>query len=239
MSRVARKMQKLRKADPKARHVRLYRWEIESAAYRSLSLYARCLLVELKALYNGANNGDLYMSVRDAARKLNTGMRQAMTAFRELEKKGFIKARQRGAFQWKQRLATCWLLTEYDCDVTGHRATKDFMDWRPESEPKNKTRYPLRQQTVCSQAADSRKMELSAAPQVADSPEMAVQSAAPQDTQIIYHGTPSEESEPESRAALGRPARQFAGHDRRRSSGHGWSRRRTSWASRRSISRAS
>jgi hypothetical protein len=72
--------------------------------------------------------------VRDAARKLNTGMRQAITAFHELEEKGFIKARQRGAFQWKQRMATCWLLTEYDCDVTGHGPTKGFMKWRPESE---------------------------------------------------------------------------------------------------------
>jgi hypothetical protein len=42
-SRVAAK---LRKAQPANRHVRLYRWELESAAYRSLSLYARCLLIE-------------------------------------------------------------------------------------------------------------------------------------------------------------------------------------------------
>jgi hypothetical protein len=60
MSKIARKMQKLRKADATARHVRIYRWELESAAYRSLSLFARCLMVELKALYNGTNNGDLY-----------------------------------------------------------------------------------------------------------------------------------------------------------------------------------
>jgi hypothetical protein len=197
MSRIGRKIQKLRKAEPAARHVRLYRWEIESAAYRSLSLYARCLLVELKALYNGANNGDLYLSVRDAARKLNTGMHQATTAFRQLVDRGFIKARQRGAFQWKQRQATCWLLTEYDCDVTGHRATKDFMQWRPE----NESRLPLRQQTVAARAADSRKIELSVAAPATDSLEIAAHAVAAPATQIIYHGTPSEKTESEPPSA--------------------------------------
>ena len=33
-------------------HVRFYRWELDSAAWRSLSPPARCLLLELKALYN-------------------------------------------------------------------------------------------------------------------------------------------------------------------------------------------
>jgi hypothetical protein len=73
--------------------VRLYRWELESAAYRSLSLRARCLLVELKALYNGSNNGELFLSVRDAVARLNTGTHQATAAFRELEDRGFIKPR--------------------------------------------------------------------------------------------------------------------------------------------------
>ena len=201
MSKIARKIQKLRKAEPTARHVRLYRWEIYSGAYRSLDLYARCLLVELKALYNGANNGDLYMSLRDATRKLSTGMHQATAAFRQLVDRGFIKARQRGAFQWKQRHATCWLLTEYDCDVTGHKATKDFMQWRPESDPKGKRRMPLRQQMDAAPAADSRKLEPSAAAPAADSPEMAAQAAAAPASQIVYQGIPSEESAPELRAA--------------------------------------
>jgi hypothetical protein len=84
-SKVARKMRKLRKAEPANRHVRLYRWELESAAYRSLSVRARCLLIELKALYNGANNGELFLSVRDAAARLKTCLHQATAASASLK----------------------------------------------------------------------------------------------------------------------------------------------------------
>jgi hypothetical protein len=208
MSKVARKMQKLRKADATARHVRIYRWELESPAYRSLSLFARCLMVELKALYNGTNNGDLFLSVTDAARKLNTGRRQAMAAFRELVDRGFIKPRQRGAFQWKQRTATCWLLTEYDCDVTGHGPTKDFMKWRPESEQnrtENKTRYPLRHQTGTPEAPDSREIELSGTPEAPDSAKIATHTGAPEDTQIICQGIGSEQLEQTEHVPCGAP----------------------------------
>ena len=65
-SKAARKAASLRKGKRECRHVRLYAWELESHAYRSLGLGARCLLVELKALYNGANNGSLHMSIREA-----------------------------------------------------------------------------------------------------------------------------------------------------------------------------
>jgi hypothetical protein len=74
--------------------------------------------------------------VRQAAARLKTGTHQATAAFRELEDRGFIKPRQRGSFQRKQRHATSWLLTEYDDDMTGHKATKEFMKWRPDGTPK-------------------------------------------------------------------------------------------------------
>ena len=44
-------------------HVRLHRWELHHAGFRSLSIGARALLVELKALYIGNNNGALFLSV--------------------------------------------------------------------------------------------------------------------------------------------------------------------------------
>ena len=61
-----------------------------------LSVRARSLLVELKLLYNGSNNGELFLSVRDAAARFSTGTHQATAAFRQLEDHGFIKPRQRG-----------------------------------------------------------------------------------------------------------------------------------------------
>ena len=109
-SKVARKMRKLRKAQPANRHVRLYRRELESPAYRGPSLRARRLLVELKLLYNGSNNDELFLSVREAAAAPQHGVRIRLRPhFAELEDRGFIKPRQRGAFQWKQRHATSWL----------------------------------------------------------------------------------------------------------------------------------
>jgi hypothetical protein len=48
----------------------------------------------------------------------------------------FLSTRRRRSFQWKQRHAACWLLTEFDDDMTGDKATKEFMTWRPEGAAK-------------------------------------------------------------------------------------------------------
>ena len=47
------------------RYVALQFWLLESPAYRSLKPVARSTLVDLMALYNGANNGELFLSVRE------------------------------------------------------------------------------------------------------------------------------------------------------------------------------
>ena len=115
-------------------HARLYRWELRSAAYCSLSMGGRALLVELKALYNGRNNGELFLSVREAARRLGCGKNLAARLFSELEERGFIRPNEVGAFNLKaasgRGKATSWILTEY---AVGNATTgsKDFMRWRP------------------------------------------------------------------------------------------------------------
>ncbi len=60
-------------------HVRLYRWLLNSPAYRSLWPASRALLVEVMALYNGHNNGELFLSHREAARRVSD-LRNALTA---------------------------------------------------------------------------------------------------------------------------------------------------------------
>ncbi len=115
-----------------ARHVRLYHWMLNSAAWHSLSLAARCLLIEVWKRYNGQNNGGIAYSVREAARALGVGKNTPTKLFRELEDKGFLKARQRGSFHWKGGEATTWVLTTEPC---GEKlATKEFMSWRPTGE---------------------------------------------------------------------------------------------------------
>lgn len=90
---------------------------------------ARCLEMELKALHNGSNNGNFFLSVREAAKRLGIAPNTAARAFNELEEKGFIKPKQKGAFAWKVRHATSWILTEFE--YNGQLATKDFMRWQP------------------------------------------------------------------------------------------------------------
>ena len=115
------------------RHVRLHYWMMRSPAWADLSPAARALLIELYALYNGVNNGELFLSIRSAARRLSIAGNTAGKAFRELEAHGFIRAARRGAFHLKIRHATSWVLTEFE--FAGKLATRDFMRW--ESPDKN------------------------------------------------------------------------------------------------------
>lgn len=111
-----------------AKHVRLYRWLLDSPAYRSLSLPARALLIELYSFYNGENNGRVFLSVRDAAALIGVGSSTASRAYQELQDRGFIKSRLKSAFSVKSRRATEWILTEFAYGDA--LPTKDFMKWQ-------------------------------------------------------------------------------------------------------------
>ena len=123
------------------RFVQLHEWILNCPAYRGLSCYARCLHTELHRRFNGTNNGDIVMSVRQAAALLNCNKDTANNAFKELEAKGFIRPNQKGAFDHKARHATTWILAEKAHN--GELATKDFMRWRPGGEIQN-TVLPFR-----------------------------------------------------------------------------------------------
>lgn len=120
------------------KHIQLYAWMMDSPAWRSLSLGARSLLLEVWYRHNGQNNGQISMSVREAARLLNCGRNTPMKLFDELQEKGFLEATKRGSFDWKvardhptnKGRATTWRLTMERCN--GDPATKEFMRWRPE-----------------------------------------------------------------------------------------------------------
>jgi hypothetical protein len=86
-----------------------------SNAYRALTPNARSLLVELIMLYNGDNNGSLYLSVRDATHRIGLSDVTAGTrAFDELLQLGFIELAQDAHFRVKaaeHSRARCWRLT--------------------------------------------------------------------------------------------------------------------------------
>ncbi|MFC4254410.1 hypothetical protein GRI97_03160 [Altererythrobacter xixiisoli] len=98
-----------------SRFVRLDYRILNSNAYRSLTPNARALLVELGMLYNGENNGSLYLSVRDGAHRMGVAdLTAASRAFDDLVAMGFIKLTQEAHFTVKAAetsRARCWSLT--------------------------------------------------------------------------------------------------------------------------------
>ena len=117
-----------------ARHVRLYYWMMETAAWKSLNGNQRAIYVEMAARYNGSNNGLIHFSARQAAAALHMSKATGARGLAVLVERGFIVAMTRGGFNIKdkQAQATQWRLTEFNCDVTGALPSKEFARWSPE-----------------------------------------------------------------------------------------------------------
>ncbi len=171
-----------------AKHVRLHEWLLASPAYRTLSSHGRSLLVEIYRLYRGDNNGDLFLSVRSAAKAMAMAPNTATKAFKELVEHGFVRARQTGAFSWKTHTATTWILTEHP--FAGQPATKDFMRWSPLPKPKakNKTRYQTVRRNVSNGATLRPKKGSDGIKPCDVKDENGAKNVAPFDTQLVNHG---------------------------------------------------
>lgn len=99
---------------------------LRSSAWRSLSGPAVKVYMELRTRFHGANNGELYLSMGEAARLLGMSKSTASKAFKELIAKGFIAETRKG--QWYGRLATLYALT--DRSLHGHLPTNAWQNWR-------------------------------------------------------------------------------------------------------------
>lgn len=129
----------------KERFLKLEHWFLRSRAWRALSPAAKAVYIEIAQRYNGSNNGEISLSVREAARLVHISKNTAGHIFYELEAHGFIRRNVCGSFNYKLRHATTWILTAYDLD--GKPATKDFMRWYPqklEAGPNSETNCPKR-----------------------------------------------------------------------------------------------
>lgn len=113
-----------------ARHVRLYHWMIDSAAWRSLRAIDRAIYIEICQRFNGANNGFIAYSVREAAATFDIGKSTASRALERLAERGFIVATVAGSFGYKVRHSTRWRLTEHP-SADGELPSKEFMRWSP------------------------------------------------------------------------------------------------------------
>lgn len=112
------------------RFLKLEHWLLKTAAWCSLPPASRALYVAIAQRYNGSNNGEISMSVREAACLIHVAKDTAGHSFRELEEKGFLKRNLCGSFNWKRRHATTWILTEHP--LGDEPATKEFARWCPE-----------------------------------------------------------------------------------------------------------
>ena len=118
----------------------------KSLAWRSLSGPAAKIFIELRARYNGRNNGDLSLSYGDAAKLLQLGKTTVKRAYDELTEKGFVVKTSEG--HWYGRKAATWATTDSTVDVPrASIATNAWKCWSPRSKktkPRTQTERKMR-----------------------------------------------------------------------------------------------
>ena len=117
------------------KHVRVYLNETDLPAWKDLSGIACKILIILRMGFNGHNNGEIFLSVRDAAERAGCAKDTAYRALQELIDKGWIKIRVRGSFSRKVKHATSYILT--DQPFLGREPTRDFAQWKPPPKKQN------------------------------------------------------------------------------------------------------
>jgi len=112
-------------------HVRMDHSVFYSPAYRALSHAARAMLLEVVGLYNGKNNGELFLGARDAAKLLGVADPQtALDALKELREHGLLAVSTPGHFHIKERHATSYRLTFLP--TPGRASTLEYRSWKAE-----------------------------------------------------------------------------------------------------------
>lgn len=125
-----------------ARFVKLDHWFLNCAAWQSLKPGPRCLYLELKRHFNGSNNGEFFLSVRDAAEAVNANKDTVAAWYRVLEERGFIKKIRGGCLGPSgMGQATIYALTEEP--LNGSPATREFMRWHENKNPSEKSGQPV------------------------------------------------------------------------------------------------
>jgi hypothetical protein len=102
MTRRNRVNAKGRSTVPLERFIGIRRSLLHSPQFSALSCTSRSLLFELQAMFNGTNNGAIFLSVRDATARLGLAdFKAAQAAFTELRQLGWITETVAGCFAVK------------------------------------------------------------------------------------------------------------------------------------------
>ena len=113
-----------------ARFVQLPEWLQASDAWATMPPGPRALYIELKRRFNGSNNGEIYLSHRDAAAAMNVHRNTVGPWFRMLEERGFIfltRAPHLGPSGIG--MASVWALEE-EATPDGRSARKTFLKFK-------------------------------------------------------------------------------------------------------------
>ncbi|MCC4621776.1 hypothetical protein LL965_17480 [Xanthomonas cassavae CFBP 4642] len=142
---------------PVAPHMRLYYWEVACPAFQTLDANALTMLVHLRTLYRPGCNGVVFLSVREARRRLgNVGQVKVQDAFKALLERGWIEEAGAAGFDQKtgNGRARSFQLTNLGPGGTEDGAKKTYMRWQPASKPYGtecQKTAALRASTACTQ----------------------------------------------------------------------------------------
>ena len=101
---------------------------LDSPAWRALSHGARSVYVALKRRVGSNNNGNVYLSQRDAQKQIGSHHNEIARWFRELQHYGFVVVTALGSLGVDGKgKAPHWRLTELPC--MGEPATRNFERW--------------------------------------------------------------------------------------------------------------
>jgi MarR family len=109
------------------RYFQLHHFMMKTDAWKALTAPARAVYVAIGYRYNGANNGRISLSVREAASECNVARGTASAALKQLVELGFIEETRHGGLSRKTKVASEWRLTVFKCDLTGALKTCLFM----------------------------------------------------------------------------------------------------------------
>lgn len=110
--------------------VKIEEWVMKTEAWRDLSVGAKCLYLELRRRFNGANNGEIRLSHREAAAALNVHRNTVGRYFRELEEHGFIRKTQDHYLGPSGVGQTANWALEEEATPDGKPAGKAFARWK-------------------------------------------------------------------------------------------------------------
>lgn len=115
----------------KGRFVQIPFSMINSSAFKSLNPKSIALYIYISQRYNGYNNGEISFSVREGAKCLGVSPTTAGTLIDELVEKGFLKITQDSSFNYKQRKARRFELTQWHLEK-GTAPDNSWRFWKPE-----------------------------------------------------------------------------------------------------------